>query len=151
MEHILTGCLQRGHGAAVEGVAQGDDGAAVLSVAVKAVFAGCFDHALVCLCARVPEENLLRAREGAELLGRRTAGLAVKEVGGVGKRRCLIGYGARPVGVSIAERRNADAACKVDLLSPVGAEQTRARTLDKGNGMAGVGPGQIPVIPLLDL
>ena len=58
VEAGLTGCLQRGHRTAMEGVPKGDDLAAALAVLVIAVLTCELDGALVGLCARVCEEDL---------------------------------------------------------------------------------------------
>ncbi len=66
VEHVLAGGGKGGEGAAVKGVAQGQDGAAAGAVLVVAVFAGQLEKPLVGLRARVAEEGRRHARPGAE-------------------------------------------------------------------------------------
>ena len=67
VKNVLTRCREGGHCSAVEGVFQGDDLVSVRAVFVEAVFARCFDGALVSLRAAVAEADLGKTGQRAEL------------------------------------------------------------------------------------
>ena len=98
MEHVLAGGGKGGEGAAVEGVAQGQDGAAAGAVLVVAVFAGQLEHSPSLASAPgVAEEGRRHARLGRT--GRsasRGVGLGVEQVGDVAQGEGLVVDGAGP-------------------------------------------------------
>ena len=142
----LTGGGDGGHGPAVEGVVQGDDGAAALAVFVKAVLPGQLDHGFVGLCAGVAKEHLVHARAGAEFFRQLGAGLGVVEVGDVTQILNLLGDGADPSRVAVAQGIDPDAAGEVDVLFPGQAVQGRALAMVDVHGEAGVGVHYVGVV-----
>ena len=112
-----------GDGPAVEGVVQGDDGAAAFAVLVKAILPGHLDHGLVGLGPGVAEEHLGQAGAGAQLPSQQGAGLGVEQVGDVSQLSNLGCDGGHPLLVAVAQGVHPDAAGEVDVLPPRQAVQ----------------------------
>ena len=126
MEHVLTGGLQGGDGAAVEGVVEGDDGGTTHAVLVKAVLSSQLDDALVGFAAAVGEEHGGHAGALAQLFGYLGVRLGVEQVGGVLKLLCLLADRLHPGGVAVAQAGDTDAAGEIGVDLSLQAVQGRA-------------------------
>ena len=150
MELLLTGCLQRGDRAAVEGVVERDDLRSALAVLVIRILARELNHALVGLRAGVGKEHLAHAGLGAQLLcdlDHRRGGI---QVGYVQQLACLLGQGCGDFRVGIAEAVDADSGGQVDILLALHVPERRALAVIQSNRKPTIGIHDVLILVRLE-